>query len=166
VTSPAVSPIPREARAYQGHRAGVITRVASAVLDGIVVAAFLLACYLGVNGFRFLLNPRSFSFSPISLAVALVLGFVVATLYLAAGWAINGQTYGSHVMGLRVVNYKGRRLRPVTSLLRAAFCVFFPIGLAWCAGSRANRSLQDVVLRTSVVYDWRPGTSWRQPNEE
>ena len=69
-------------------------------------------------------------------------------------------------MGLRVVNYKGVRLRPVTSLLRAAFCVFFPIGLLWCAGSRANRSIQDVVLRSSVVYDWRPGLTWRHPSED
>jgi uncharacterized RDD family membrane protein YckC len=133
----------------------------AAVVDGLVVAVFLLGCYLGINGFRFLLDPRGFSFSTINLAVALMLGFVAATLYLAAGWAYNGRSYGSHVMGLRVVNYKGVRLRPVTALLRAAFCVFFPIGLLWCAGSRANRSVQDVVLRSSVVYDWSPSLSWR-----
>ena len=28
------------------------------------------------------------------------------------------------------------------------------IGLVWCAISRENRSLQDIVLRTSVVHDW------------
>jgi hypothetical protein len=53
----------------------------------------------------------------------------------------------------------------VTALLRAAFCVFFPIGLLWCAGSRANRSVQDVVLRSSVVYDWSPSLSWRHRAE-
>ena len=166
MTTPAVSPIPREARAYQGHRAGLITRMVAAVLDAIVVAIFLVSCYLGINGFRFLLDPRGFTFSTINFGVALLMGFIVATLYLAAGWAFNGQSYGSHVMGLRVVNYKGKRLRPVASLLRAAFCVFFPIGLLWCAGSRANRSIQDVVLRSSVVYDWRPGSSWRHRSED
>ena len=132
----------------------------AAVLDGIVVAIFLVGCYLGVNGFRFLLDPRGFSFSRINLGMALVLWFIVATLYLAAGWAFNGQSYGSHVMGLRVVNYKGERLRPVTSLLRAAFCVFFPIGLLWVAASRSNRSLQDTVLRSSVIYDWNRRAPW------
>jgi hypothetical protein len=39
--------------------------------------------------------------------------------------------------------------------LRSAFCVLFPIGLFWVAVSGANRSVQDVVLRSSVVYDWR-----------
>ena len=40
------------------------------------------------------------------------------------------------------------------ALLRAAFCVAFPIGLFWCVVSRKNRSVQDVVLRTSVIHDW------------
>ena len=77
------------------------------------------------------------------------------------GWALDGRTYGCHVLGLRVVSYRGSRMRPLGALLRAVFCVFFPIGLLWCAASRANRSVQDVVLRTSVVYDWEPGSPWR-----
>jgi hypothetical protein len=32
--------------------------------------------------------------------------------------------------------------------------VLFPILLLWVAVSRQNRSVQDLVLRTSVVYDW------------
>jgi hypothetical protein len=28
------------------------------------------------------------------------------------------------------------------------------IGLGWAALSRQNRSVQDIVLRTSVIYDW------------
>ncbi|MDX6237576.1 MAG: hypothetical protein QOG10_2391, partial [Kribbellaceae bacterium] len=43
--------------------------------------------------------------------------------------------------------------------LRAAFCSLFPIGLFLCVGGREHRSLQDLVLRTSVIYDWQP----RQP---
>jgi hypothetical protein len=30
----------------------------------------------------------------------------------------------------------------------------FPAGLLWCAVNARNRSLQDIVMRTSVVYDW------------
>ena len=166
MTTPQISPIPREARGYQGHRAGLITRLISAVIDGLVVVIVLVGCYLGINGVKFMLDPRGFTFSPVRLGLALTAGFVIAVLYLAAGWAINGRTYGCHVMGLRVVNFRGTRLRPVTSLLRAAFCVFFPIGLFWIAGSRANRSIQDVVLRSSVVYDWSPGSAWRQASQD
>ena len=76
---------------------------------------------------------------------------------------MDGRTYGCHVLGLRVVSYRGSRMRPLGALLRAVFCVFFPIGLLWCAASRANRSVQDVVLRTSVVYDWEPGSPVAAP---
>jgi uncharacterized RDD family membrane protein YckC len=30
----------------------------------------------------------------------------------------------------------------------------FPVGLLWCAVSGENRSLADLLVRTSVVYDW------------
>jgi hypothetical protein len=30
----------------------------------------------------------------------------------------------------------------------------FPIGVLWVAVNRENRSVQDIVLRTSVVYEW------------
>jgi hypothetical protein len=37
--------------------------------------------------------------------------------------------------------------------VRALLCVLFPVGLLWVLLSGENRSVQDVVLRTSVVYD-------------
>ena len=56
-----VDPIPREARPFQGHRAGLVTRIAAAVIDlGIVIIA-LGVCYLGVCAFLFLLDPRNFT---------------------------------------------------------------------------------------------------------
>ena len=33
-------------------------------------------------------------------------------------------------------------------------CVVFPVGLLWSAVSRERRSLQDLVVRSVVVYDW------------
>jgi len=64
------------------------------------------------------------------------------------------------VMGMRVVNHRGRRLPVLTALARAAFCTVFPIGLLWCAVSRENRSVQDMVLRTSVLHDWSRHAPW------
>jgi uncharacterized RDD family membrane protein YckC len=86
--------------------------------------------------------------------VLLVIGAVVLGLYLTAAWATTGRTYGNHVLGLRVVDTRGQKLSLVLSLLRASFCVALPIGLLWCAVNSSNRSVQDVVLRTSVIYDW------------
>jgi uncharacterized RDD family membrane protein YckC len=81
-------------------------------------------------------------------------GALLLILYLAVSWMGNGRTYGDHVMGLRVVNRQGRRLHPLGALARAALYVIFPIGLLWVLISGQNRSLQDLVLRTSVIYDW------------
>jgi len=162
VSDPTVSPIPKEARPYQGLRAGLVTRLVAAGIDAFVVGGLLVAGYVGYAGARFLINPRGFSAPTTSLFRSLTTAFFVAVVYMAAGWTISGRTYGCHVLGLRVVNFHGRRLRLPTALVRALFCVAFPVGLLWCAASRANRSLQDVVLRTSVVYDWEPSAPWRK----
>jgi hypothetical protein len=36
------------------------------------------------------------------------------------------------------------------------FVVVVPIGIVWIPLSRNNKSLQDLVLGTRVVYDWEP----------
>jgi uncharacterized RDD family membrane protein YckC len=38
-------------------------------------------------------------------------------------------------------------------VLRAVLCTIVPIGLFWVGLSRDNRSVQDLLLRTSVVHD-------------
>ena len=151
-----VSPVPREARVYQGEVAGLVTRMVGSSIDAGVVAVVLLAGWVGLNGFRFLLDPRGFSFSGASLLLSFTAACTVTVVYLTGCWAITGRTWGSHVMGLRVVDRKGRRLRPSVALLRGLFCTFFPIGLVWCGVNPSRRSVEDIVLRTSVVYDWVP----------
>jgi uncharacterized RDD family membrane protein YckC len=156
VTELSVSPVPREARPYQGHTAGLITRSVAAGVDLAVVASVLLAGYVGMNAVVFLVNPRSFTVLDTHLLLSLTAGWVVAVIYLTGGWYWNGRTYGSHLMGLRVVSRRGTRLRIWVAFLRALFCTLVPIGLLWCAGSRQHRSIQDIVLRTEVIYDWQP----------
>ncbi len=56
-----VDPIPREARPFQGHRAGLVTRIAAAAIDLGIVLIALGVCYLAVFAFLFLLNPRNFT---------------------------------------------------------------------------------------------------------
>jgi len=151
-----ISPVPREARPYQGQTAGVVTRVAAAAIDAGVVAAVLLLSYCGLAVFVFLLDPRSFTFPDASLLASLTTAFFVLVVYLTVAWWFSGRTYGDLVLGLRVLNHNGERLALPGALLRAVFCGFVPIGLLWCAVSREKRSLQDVFLRTRVVYDWEP----------
>lgn len=151
-----ISPLPREARPYQGRRAGVVTRVLAAAIDGAVVCLVLAAAYLGYAGIRFLFDPRGFTFPDAGIIFSLVAGFGVLVVYLTVAWWVSGRSYGCLVLGLRVVNHRGTRLRLTGAFVRALFCAALPVGLLWVAVSRENRSVQDMVLRTSVIYDWQP----------
>jgi uncharacterized RDD family membrane protein YckC len=149
-----VDPIPKEARAFQGRRAGLVTRSAAAVIDIGVVVLALVMVYLGVVVVIFLVPPGGFETPVPPVWLDLVVGYLVMTLYLTVWWHNGGRTYGCHGMGLRVVDRQGRDPSVGTALLRAAFNVAFPLGLLWVSVSRENRSIQDLVLRTSVIYDW------------
>ncbi|MFW0785332.1 RDD family protein [Gordonia sp. CPCC 206044] len=132
--------------------AGIVSRGIGAFCDLLVVLIVLSGAYLGYAMARLLFSVRDFSF-PEPNAVFTATGFIVVSVaYLALCWAVSGRTLGSVAMGLRVVNRKGRRLRPVVALLRALLCVFFAIGLAWVIIDRRRRSIADIVLRTRVVY--------------
>ena len=149
-----VDPIPHEARPYQGRRAGLITRTAAAAIDlGLVIIAMGVG-YLGICAFLFLLNPRNFTFPTPSLSLVSAIGYAVFTLYLAVNWMGTGRTYGNHIMGLRVVRREGGRVHPVAAFVRALLYAILPIGLFWVLVSGQNRSLQDLIVRTSVIYDW------------
>ena len=150
------SPVPREARPYQGERAGLVTRSGAAVVDGLVALVLVLLGVVGVNVGRFLVRPRGFEVT--AMALPSVVGVFLGTLalYLAAAWALGGRTYGCHLMGVRVVDRRGRTHGVLLAIGRAALYVVFPLGLLWCAVGRSRRSVQDLLLGTRVVYDWIP----------
>ena len=148
------SEVPLVAREFQGHRAGIVTRLLAAGIDLTIVIGVMLATWLGWAAVRFILDPKSFTFPAPPIGFVLADGYFLATVYLTVAWAATGRTYGGQVLGLRVVNFRGNRMSWPGALVRAGFCVLFPIGLGWILVSRGNRSVQDVVLRTSVVYDW------------
>lgn len=145
---------PREIRPGRARRAGIVTRLVAAALDAVTVLAILLAGYGAVVTLSFMINPLSFTFPRPARWFTMGAGLTAAAGYLTLAWAMSGRTYGASLMGLRVVGSDGRRLTPIGALARAVLCLVFPIGLLWCALSTRNDSLQDLLLRTAVVYDW------------
>ena len=146
--------VPEEARNFQGHRAGIVTKVAANCIDLAVVIALVAGGYVVAVGLRFVISPTGFSPPKVSFAVLILIGLGLMVLYFWLSWATTGRTYGDHLLGLRVVGLRGTRMRPVPALVRALFCVGFMPGLFWTVISRQNRSIQDTVLRSSVIYDW------------
>ena len=137
----------------QGRRAGLVTRSLANVADLVVVALLLVGGYTAVAATRFLLSPTTFTFPAPPAATLLILGLCLQAVYFAVTWGVVGGTYGDRLLGLRVTDDRGARLGWGRCVVRALLCTVFPIGLLWVLVSRENRSAQDVVLRTSVVYD-------------
>jgi uncharacterized RDD family membrane protein YckC len=148
-----------------GH-AGVVTRLLAGAVDAVVVVVLTALLDLAAAAARFLWSPVDFRWPRPGTAVTVVVLLLVAVVYLAVGWALTGRTYGSRLMGLRVLSSRSRLLGWTRSILRAFVSVVWPVGLLWCGISRTRRSLADVVLRTVVVYDsqpFAPGRSGEPP---
>jgi uncharacterized RDD family membrane protein YckC len=147
------SSVPREARPFQGHRAGLVTRAVAALIDLGIVALTVVALNAIAAIVRFLV-VRTAGLDLPHVQWSIVLGAVFLWSSWTWGWAVTGRTFGGHIMGLRVVSRSGEALGWATAAVRAAFCLVFPIGLLWVLVSRSNRSFQDTFMRTSVIHDW------------
>jgi uncharacterized RDD family membrane protein YckC len=134
----------------------MVTRGIAGAVDAVVVLLVVTVGLLSVNGLSFVLDPRGFRVVGASQEVLVEVALGTAIVYLAGTWAVMGRSYGCRLMGLKVVDRRGRSPRLTRSLLRATFCVLFPLGLLWCGVGRSRKSVQDLVLGTVVVYDWMP----------
>jgi uncharacterized RDD family membrane protein YckC len=149
------STVPVEAREHQGRPAGIVSRLAAAVLDLLVVAGVMVGAYVGWSALRFVLWSTSSALPRPSLLLVTGTYLVVAVSCLGFPWAVTGRSYGQHVMGLRVVAREGRNAPLPRALLRAVVCVCFPLGLLWSGLDRRHAAVHDLLLGTSVQYDWR-----------
>lgn len=149
-----VQVLPDEAAQRQGAPAGVVSRTLAMAIDAAYAGALVGIGFGLWAGVRLLRNARSFSWPELSPAALVTTALVVAVLVLTASWTTTGRSPGARVMGLRVLAAGGVPPRLVPAFVRAVACVAFPLGLFWSAISRRNASVQDLVLRTSVVYDW------------
>jgi uncharacterized RDD family membrane protein YckC len=151
----ALRAVPRDAREFQGRHAGIVTRSMAGAVDALTIIVMVFAVWAGWSAARFLARPARFTFPNPSLPLDATVGCGVAILYFTAAWATSGRTVGAQLLGLRVVSGGGDRVRWSVSALRSVLCVLFPVGLLWTVISQQNRSAQDILLGTSVIYDWR-----------
>ncbi|MDQ1633343.1 MAG: hypothetical protein QOJ32_152 [Frankiaceae bacterium] len=151
---PAPRALPEAFLPYRGQPAGVISRSLAGGVDLALVVTVGVSMYLGYSGLRFLWNPRDFHFGSLHWLVAVVVEGTLLAVYLTACWATSGRTYGDRVLALRVTDANGDRLHVVHALARAVLCVVIPLGLFLSALTATKRSLSDVLLRTTVRYDW------------
>lgn len=148
------------ARAMRGRRAGLITRLIADAIDLAIVAALLFGALVAAGVVMYMLGDGRFRLphgGPLLTAIAYP---VTEIAYLSFMWGSRGRSFGKDLLGLRVLQGDGRRLRPLRSLGRAVFVTFLGgPSLLWVAVSRRNLAVHDIVLRTAVVYDWSYGSA-------
>jgi uncharacterized RDD family membrane protein YckC len=145
--------LPIAARAMQGERAGFFTRSIAAVIDVVIVGAIMIGVWIAVWLFLLVFNPLV-EYSMPRPGYFVLGGYFLMWAYWTWGWATSGRSIGQGLMGVRVLNRRDRLPSWKVAALRSALCVTFQIGIVWILVSRKNRSIQDVLLRTSVIHDW------------
>jgi uncharacterized RDD family membrane protein YckC len=140
-------------RARQGLRAGIASRLAATAIDVVVVVLLMIGLLIVVAGIRALFTG-TLEIEVHSEEVRGPLATLVLLVYLAYGWGLNGRTVGMVMMGLRAVGRDGSDLSPWRGFWRAVLYLIFLPGILWVLVSRKNASIQDLLLRTAVVYDW------------
>ena|SRR5215211_6299404 len=139
------------------HRpAGIVTRCLAAGVDLLVVLVMMGGLYAAAVFIRLLFSPQQFAFPDVGALLSVSLFMGISTGYLTVCWAVSGRTLGAVTMGLRVVSRNGELIGWARAAARAALYVMFGFGLFWVVVDPQRRSLQDIVLRTAVVYDWQP----------
>ncbi len=146
------------ARALQGSRAGIVSRVLADGIDYMVVFAIYFGILIAVGVADYLLTATKFKISHPPVGVTIVVPWLILIAYLTAGWGSTGRTIGKSIMGLRVVTSMGLRLPTRRAFLRAALCAILPWVLLWVVISRKNIGIHDILFRSAVVHDWTAGT--------
>jgi uncharacterized RDD family membrane protein YckC len=142
-------------RAPPGRPAGIVSRALASAIDLVVVMIMCGGLLLAVAGIRLVLSPLSFRWPSPGWVLSLLVAVSIATGYLAIAWATTGRTCGAAVLGLRVRSAGGGPLGWARAGLRGALCAVFPIGLVWVVISPRRRSVQDLLVHSAVIYDWR-----------
>jgi uncharacterized RDD family membrane protein YckC len=161
-----VSPKPHtpRARELQGRRAGLPSRLLALAVDVVVVVLIGVLLLVVVAGVRALFTGE-LEIEVSADAVRGPLATLLVLAYLGYGWGLNGRTPGKVALGLRVVAHDGSDLPMLRGVVRAVLYLIFLPGILWVAVSRKNASLQDLLLRTAVVYDWGPAVAPGRPRE-
>jgi uncharacterized RDD family membrane protein YckC len=141
----------------QGHYAGIVTRLASFLVDAaVVVVIYALAGQVleflisSVAGDEFTFREHPF----ISSAGLVLWAFV----YFAYPLAVSGRTFGMAMLGLRAVRRDGSDLDTRHAVIRVvAFPLSFLLlgfGFLLILLRRDRRALQDLIAKTAIVYSW------------
>jgi uncharacterized RDD family membrane protein YckC len=151
---------------WKGHYAGYASRFLAVVIDLLIIAvtvAMLSLLYnivfVNLAGFYQTLFGKLIQItSDVRVVLVICLVFFTFAVYFIFFWTVIGSTIGGVILGLRIVNSRGKNPTFWQSLVRFLVEFFIPligiIGSIWILFSRRRRALFDRVAGTFVIYNW------------
>ena len=136
--------------------AGAVSRAVAFVIDALLTTIGTLLFALGVALVKAVFTGRFSVDGSLSPAAFLAAAPVIFGLYCVAGWTLTGRTVGMAALGLRVIDYSGRRPtlgRAIVRVLGYLVSSILWIGFAWIIVDKRHDGFHDKIARTHVVYD-------------
>jgi len=151
---------------WRGHYAGIASRIVAIVLDYlIVITAWALSTTVFTifytstpTLYRLLFGKTMVVIPTIDNVTKIFMIFVVEAFYFIILWTAIGSTIGGVILGVRIVNKRGKNPTFIQATIR--FCteilvpVFGIIGGIWILFDRRRRALFDIIAGTYVIYSW------------
>lgn len=146
-----------------GTVAGVGWRVVAHVVDGVVIAGIVALVYMVATSLL-LLGATVGGGELVLLAVSFLAGLAINVVLRFVLLVILGQTIGRLVVGIRIVDLRGKPARPIACFGRALFDTVFDvlllphlISLFLIRPARKKGSLADALVGTQTVRraEWR-----------
>jgi uncharacterized RDD family membrane protein YckC len=113
-----------------GHYVGLLTRVLSWAVDFLLINLVAIITGLGV-ALVVAIFPITKHLEPVFAAIAGGVYVLWSAVYFVAFWSATGQTPGSRLMQVRLVNPDGGRVKPTRALVRWIAMNVAMIPLPW-----------------------------------
>lgn len=147
-----------ERETMSGRYAGPVSRFGAFALDAFVISSTFTLLIAGVS---YLIDVLFGTSIDLTESHSWIVGAAFVLYWFCYFWisqALTGRTVSQALVGLKVVRNDGQPLSPGAAAIRTVVLPFsfalLGLGALMVLVDRRRRALQDVVARSSVVYDW------------
>jgi uncharacterized RDD family membrane protein YckC len=149
-----------------GYYAGFVSRFMAFIIDILLLAVVITIASLLVNQLLDVIGSiRSLIFDGtiisklnLRLPLSVITLILCYTIYFVFFWSFLGTTIGGFIIGIRLVNKKGRRPSIIQAIFRFIIEFMIPIflifGSLWILIDRRKQAWYDKLAGTYVIYSW------------
>lgn len=165
---------------WRGHYAGFASRLIAVIIDFLILALVLAITFLlydvllkNIATGSKLIWGRPMQETPsLSVFVTVIVVSITSAFYFIFLWTTIGSTIGGVILGIKLVNSKGKNPNIWQAFIRYVFefglILLGAIGSLGIIFGRQRRAFFDLVAGTHVIYNWeaRPDETFLKPATE